>query len=286
MGNNMMLRQIVADMLKMDAGEVGPDLPLNGRRLSGSIGRAALDAAIRRKLGVSCPKVYSAASFGELEAAVFGTPNAANGQSDSAARQPAAIDEKQPPKKDASGFNAAAARTRPAGAISCGVDIELADNLPPTADPWEHEFYRQTFTGAEIAYCLLQENPGPHFAARWCAKEALKKCDSIFLHEKNDSIELLSDGANPPILRHWVGPTAKVLPHAVSISHTESMAVAVVVKLHEPAAPSHLHAAMPAAIPAAREAREKNPLPRIPWVLAGLALAIALWALVRTFTQH
>ena len=61
--------------------------------------------------------------------------------------------------------------------LACGIDIERVDAMPVTDDYWEHEFYKESFSKDEIAYCLLQENPRMHFAARWCAKEALVKCD-------------------------------------------------------------------------------------------------------------
>jgi 4'-phosphopantetheinyl transferase superfamily len=64
--------------------------------------------------------------------------------------------------------------------ITCGVDIEMVVSLPVVADYWSDAFYCATFTPAEIAYCLLQDQPLVHFAAHWCAKEALKKCDPAY----------------------------------------------------------------------------------------------------------
>ena len=64
-----------------------------------------------------------------------------------------------------------------ASGLTCGIDIEMVDNLPVVPDYWEDKLFTTTFTTSEIAYCLLQANPPMHFAARWCAKEALKKCD-------------------------------------------------------------------------------------------------------------
>jgi len=50
--------------------------------------------------------------------------------------------------------------------ITCGVDIEMGASLPVVADCWSEAFYRATFTPAEIAYCLLQDQLLVRFAAR------------------------------------------------------------------------------------------------------------------------
>ena len=149
-------------------GRRGPGRPvvLAPGRGQGSIARAALDAAIRGRVGLKSRAVYSARTFGELEAELV--PGAAAAPAPAAAPGPATV-------------AAGPASTRTSGAVSCGVDIELIANLPVAADPWEDAFYRTTFAPAEIAYCLMQETPALHFAARWCAKEALKKCDRAFL---------------------------------------------------------------------------------------------------------
>ena len=122
-------------------------------------------------------------------------------------------------------------RSLAAGAVRCGIDIELIDHLPRVADCWEDPFYRDHFAPAEIAYCQLQETPALHFAARWCAKEALKKCDGAFLPTAMKDIEVVADGTGSPFLVHHAGNGTRRLPHAVSLSHTMHAAVAVVVSI-------------------------------------------------------
>jgi holo-[acyl-carrier protein] synthase len=264
-----LLRQTVAEFFEVDEGQVGPDFPLAGR---GSIARAALDAAIRRRVGLTAKAVYSAATFGELTGAM--APGA------STATAPRAERLASPPSPP--GPVAAAA------SVACGVDLELIENLPPATDPWEDPFYRTHFTPEEIAYCLLQEEPALHFVARWCAKEALKKCDPTFLDAELATIEVARDAAGAPYLVHREGDAARRLPHAVSLSHTAHAAVAVVVRL---AGPNVVEAPAALAAPAALQ----SPLPASParpsrgiwmavWALATLAsLAVALLALIRTY---
>lgn len=63
-----LLRRTVAEFFEVDEGQVGPSFSLQARR--GSIARAALDAAIRSRVGLKSQAVYSAATFGELEAEI------------------------------------------------------------------------------------------------------------------------------------------------------------------------------------------------------------------------
>src|SRR4051812_31539340 len=61
------LRRAVAEFFAVDEGDVTPAFPLAGPRGASSITRAALDAAIRRRVGVTSRTVYTAKTFGELE---------------------------------------------------------------------------------------------------------------------------------------------------------------------------------------------------------------------------
>ena len=84
----------------------------------------------------------------------------------------------------------------------------------------------------------MQERPALHFAARWCAKEALKKCDPDFLSEEMKNLEVVFGESHQPSLNHYVGGEVRRLPHAVSISHTPLAAIAIVIKVgNEPIQP-------------------------------------------------
>jgi phosphopantetheine--protein transferase-like protein len=175
--------------------------------------------------------------------------------------------------------------------VSCGVDIELVENLPVATDYWEHEFYSTFFTPKEIAYCLLQEEPRLHFAGRWCVKEALKKCDSELFSEEMKNIELVPQESGGPFLSRLVAGEARRLPHAVSMSHTREAAIAVVVKLNGQATSGAVvkvvEAPPPAPAAASAPATEASAALRGALGFFGLislvALGLSLLALWKTF---
>ena len=261
------LRSTVADFFGIDAGGVGPTFPLSGRRGEGSIARAALDATIRRRLGRKSSTVYTATTLGQIEAELFpdGSWEVVAPEIDTSA--PA------PPVSSAS------------GGVSAGIDIESVDGLPEADDYWEHPFFQATFTPAEIAYCVAQPSPRPHFAARWSAKEALRKCDRAFLDVPLNAVEVVRDAAGAPTLRRRVGDEWRPLPHALSLSHTHNAAVAVVIALAEPPRPAPI-ADAPA--PVAEASAAPVPARRGSARLLGAALllaalAMAALALYRTY---
>jgi len=217
------LKQVVAELFEADLNKVNADFLLSTRRMQGSLARAKLDAAIRHRLGVKCRAVYSAKTYGELKKAVLGESSGSD-EADSSASIVATVtntDVSVPFSENSIGS---------ATALSCGIDVEMVENFPEVDDYWKDSFYTNSFSSVEIAYCLLQENPRMHFAARWCAKEALKKCHQLYLPEEMKNIELVSEDGAPPIFRHYQSGIPTPIPFAVSISHTPLMAVAMVVK--------------------------------------------------------
>jgi len=132
--------------------------------------------------------------------------------------------------------------------IACGIDIKIVESLPVVADYWSDAFYRATFTPAEIAYCLLQDRPLVHLAARWCAKKALQKCEPAYLQADLRLLEVRLSASGAPYLCAVVDGHSTPLPFAVSLSHTTQTAVAVVVKI--PTMPGAKSAVTPAVLPA------------------------------------
>src|SRR2546430_16630304 len=53
-----------------------------------------------------------------------------------------------------------------------GVDLVNIPRMRDVIDRWQDRFLRRVFTEAEIAYCRARRDPGPHFPARFAAKEA------------------------------------------------------------------------------------------------------------------
>jgi phosphopantetheine--protein transferase-like protein len=180
-----------------------------------------------------------------------------------------------------------------ANGLACGIDIEMVDNIPVVQDYWEEPFYTTTFTASEIAYCLLQNNPPMHFAARWCAKEALKKCDPAYSHVSMHQLEVALTPTGAPFLQAATHGTWKRLPVALSLSHTPHMAAAVVVKPSAARLASNgvkvpVVAPSPIAPGPSLPASSMAPTARfhrrcLPGLLGVGALVVALWALVRTW---
>jgi phosphopantetheine--protein transferase-like protein len=249
------LRTIVAELLQVSADKLSADSSLVGGRLGESMGRALLDAALRRRMGTQSPAVYTAKNFGELEAAI-------NGKTTSVVAK----------KADVATIPVIASTQ---SAVGCGVDIQSISDLPATDDYWEHEFYKTHFTKTEIGYCLLQSDPRVHFAGRWCAKEALKKCDAAFLGEEMNNLEIISDN-NAPTLFHIASNGRHSIPYALSISHTTDAAVAVVIRATISQSPDRVAPAAsttPAAPPP-----KSQPLGLLLCCIASVLLsAFALW---------
>jgi len=210
------LKQIIAEMFQKDSREIGPDFFLKVRRFEGSVGSGILDAAIRRRLGITCPEIYSVRTYAELESAVLGLPK-------NEASDPTPERKNEVPIKlvgdDVGSTN-----------VSCGIDIEMVENLPLEEDYWEAEFYKMLFSGNEIAYCLAQDNPRMHFAARWCAKEALRKCKPVYFDLDMAQIEVTVDERGMPSMRIRTENGGHRLPVALSLTHTEVLAAAIVVE--------------------------------------------------------
>ncbi|MBL9202215.1 MAG: 4-phosphopantetheinyl transferase family protein [Opitutaceae bacterium] len=262
------LRDIVAKLGGVGRDAVTPEFSLEVPALKGSLKRAALTAAIRRDLGINCRTAHLARTFGELTAAVFETAPSATEAPSARASAPVAA---------APVVATAAPRVAPLAAPShpfssglrCGADIELVAALPEATDYREHEFYKSHFSPAEIAYCVLQSNPRMHFAARWCAKEALYKAEPALRATPLSAIEVVRAADGGVSFQH----AGAALPHALSLSHTETQAVALVVApLPAPAAPAEN----------APDDSRGSALPFVSAVAWLIAVGIAVLALIRT----
>ncbi len=204
------LREVFAAFAEVDPRELRSDFPLRGARLQGSVGRYALDAALRRRLGVSTPAVFTAATLGQLESALF-SEDVQNQHPLAAAAPPIS-----PPR----GMGEA---------VTCGVDLEHAAHLPEAVDYWMHSFYQEAFTPRELAYCLMQEHPRLHLAARWCAKEAVRKAMPEFMSIPFRETEVVRDRAGAPSLILRRGNVEEPIPCSLSLTHSGSSATAVVI---------------------------------------------------------
>ena len=200
------LKPMIATMLMLSPESVGDGTSLAS--LNTSLGAAKLRLGLKR-LGLALPAGAKPATFGGLLAAL---------SSEAAPETPAK-----------SAIQVVAASTGSLGSLKVGLDVEDVCSLPFATDYWEHEFYRGTFAKSEIAYAVLQAEPRVHFAGFWCAKEALRKCDSAFAGVSPDKTAVAHDADGRPYLTLDSGAGPERLPYAMSISHTTEVATAVVV---------------------------------------------------------
>jgi holo-[acyl-carrier protein] synthase len=230
-GPRQALAAIVGELCEVSPAEIGADFVLGSAGpLRSSIGRARLDAKIRRRLGVHIENLHTLRTFGELENSFVGKelgttlPPPQSGPFSPAESQRTALPTNAP---SLVGIRSAEADLR------CGIDIESISAMPEAKDYWEEPFYMATFTAAEIAYCVSQTNPRMHFAARWCAKEAFKKCLPRYGQREMNRIEVVRASDGQPFLRVVADEGAQSLPVALSLTHCEDWALAIVVCMPE-----------------------------------------------------
>ena len=142
------LRVVVGELMQEPGESFTETTVLNGV-LATSLGRARLDAALRSRLNIANPAVYTLKTFGEL-CQISGV---AVSKSDIGV----AVRTRD--------IYVSTARESQENGVAIGIDLQSVDALPEESDFWEGEFYKQHFTGQEIAYALLQ--PEPRGELRW-----------------------------------------------------------------------------------------------------------------------
>ena len=101
------------------------------------------------------------------------------------------------------------------------MDIESTSRFRKLTYKQNMHFYKSLFTPGEIKYCLSKADPSQHFAARFCAKEAVIKALKSRKLACRD-IEIISRG-NAPSVKIRQNPRLCV---QISMSHTRSTAIA------------------------------------------------------------
>ncbi|MBT4784252.1 MAG: holo-ACP synthase [Candidatus Marinimicrobia bacterium] len=89
-------------------------------------------------------------------------------------------------------------------------------------------FKEKIFTNKEIAYCDEKSNPSIHFAGRFAAKEAIKKCIYSSGYNKEiafSKIEILPESNGIPIVSFIDILDYKEIK--VSIAHENDFAIAI-----------------------------------------------------------
>ena len=247
------LQELIAELASVDKTGIDASSSL-GSLLGGSLGHARLDAALRNKMNVFNPNIYSAKTFGEL-CQILGV----SGGAESA---PAA------PMPPASATHIGESSTAPA---QIGIDIEAIAALPEASDYWEHEFYRNTFTWQEVAYAQLQPHPRATLAGMWCAKEAARKSNPAYAKLGWNALEVVHDEDGKPSLVIAGSPSFG----ALSLSHTSELAIAVYV-----AAPAAQPVTPPRLNPPSRPPDSSRAVPLGITLIAWLAVILSIVSLV------
>ncbi|MCX5779241.1 MAG: holo-ACP synthase [Firmicutes bacterium] len=96
-------------------------------------------------------------------------------------------------------------------------------------------FLERVFTAQEIAYCLQKKDPYPSLAARFAAREAVRKLDRVFIEgiRFHDTEVAVDAEGKPRLILHAAArqgaEAADIRDFAISLSHSREQAVAVVI---------------------------------------------------------
>ncbi|OGG71139.1 holo-[acyl-carrier-protein] synthase [Candidatus Kaiserbacteria bacterium RIFCSPHIGHO2_12_FULL_53_13] len=107
-----------------------------------------------------------------------------------------------------------------------GVDIEDIGRFAELRRVKDKLFLQKIFTSRELDYCFSKNDPAPHLAARFCAKEAIVKA----LHSLGESdmsyadIEIIKLSRGAPYVRFV--REQNDLHVSISLSHTKDIALA------------------------------------------------------------
>ena len=117
-----------------------------------------------------------------------------------------------------------------------GLDATEVARIRASAERYGDRFFRKIFTPAEMAYCQARIRKYEHLAARFAAKEAALKAlgTGVAKGTSLTQVEVTNDDSGKPgILLH--GVTRQMAQERgisrihVSISHTETLAIAQVI---------------------------------------------------------
>ena len=96
-------------------------------------------------------------------------------------------------------------------------------------------FLERVFTPQEIDYCYQKRDPFPSLAARFAAREALRKLDAVFYEgiRFHDSEVVVDARGKPQLVLNGTAQVraeeAAIKDLAISLSHTKEQAIAVVI---------------------------------------------------------
>lgn len=121
--------------------------------------------------------------------------------------------------------------------LGLGIDATDIPRVAELIDRYGARFLERVFTPGEIAYCTKRRNSAPHFAGRFAVKEAAMKALGTGQSQGViwKDIEVVRAGGPPRLALHGGAArraeTMKVTRSLVSITHSESLAMAQVLLL-------------------------------------------------------
>jgi holo-[acyl-carrier protein] synthase len=109
-----------------------------------------------------------------------------------------------------------------------GIDCEDVERWRKMLPGLEQGIQRKLFSEEEHCYCRSFSDPAPHYAARWCAKEAVLKALAPFCKIDMRTIEIVNDDEGRPFCRFSDPeiPRVKTIIK-ISLSHSKEVAMAV-----------------------------------------------------------
>ena len=111
--------------------------------------------------------------------------------------------------------------------INVGTDIIEVQRFRKKPLEKNQSFYKSLFTKSELMHCVKYKDPYPHFAGIFAAKESIIKCLKEAPSKMTD-IELFWNKDGRPFATI---STQKICDVNISISHTRTIALAVVIIL-------------------------------------------------------
>lgn len=112
--------------------------------------------------------------------------------------------------------------------FSIGIDCEDISRWRRMLPMSDESPQRRLFSQSEHKYCNSYKDPAPHYAARWCAKEAVLKALSPFYKIDLCKIEIINDVEGRPVCILNDPEMKKVKADVrISLSHSKEVAMAI-----------------------------------------------------------
>jgi holo-[acyl-carrier protein] synthase len=112
-----------------------------------------------------------------------------------------------------------------------GNDIVEIERIRGSISRYGQHFLNRLFTQEEQDYCYTFQDPIPHFAGRFAAKEAIAKAlgTGFGAHFSWHDVEIINDALGKPIVKMH-SKAAEKFNHPqilISISHSQTHAIAI-----------------------------------------------------------